>query len=99
MKHIIITISFLTAHLAFGQSKDYPFKVVPFTDVKLTDNFWLPRIKVNHTVTIPASFERCEKTGRVSNFVMAAEKKGNFVQSIRLMILIFIKRLKAHLIR
>jgi DUF1680 family protein len=51
---------------------------VPFTSVKLTDNFWLPRIRINHDVTIPASFERCEKTGRVKNFTMAAEKKGKF---------------------
>ena len=30
------------------------------------------------TVTIPASFQRCESTGRVKNFVMAAEHKGKF---------------------
>jgi DUF1680 family protein len=29
-------------------------------------------------VTIPASFERCEKTGRVNNFVMAAAHSGKF---------------------
>ena len=29
-------------------------------------------------VTIPASFERCEKTGRVKNFVMAATHTGKF---------------------
>jgi len=29
-------------------------------------------------VTIPASFSRCESTGRVKNFIMAAEKKGKF---------------------
>jgi uncharacterized protein len=61
-----------------AQSRDYTYRAVPFTDVKLTDNFWLPRIKVNHTVTIPASFERCEKTGRVKNFEMAAAKNGKF---------------------
>lgn len=61
-----------------AQNKDYPIKVVPFTQVKLTDNFWLPRIKTNAIVTIPASFERCESTGRVKNFVMAAARKGKF---------------------
>src|SRR4030095_14037941 len=49
-----------------------------FTAVHLTDNFWLPRLKINHTVTIPASFERCERTGRVKNFEMAAAKSGKF---------------------
>ena len=59
-----------------GQQKDYPIQAVPFTQVKLTDNFWLPRIEINRTVTIPASFERCQSTGRIKNFIMAAEKKG-----------------------
>jgi len=62
----------------FAQNKDYAYSAVPFTSVKLSDNFWLPRIRINNDVTIPASFERCEKTGRVKNFVMAAEKKGKF---------------------
>ncbi|KAI9432503.1 hypothetical protein F5148DRAFT_990365, partial [Russula earlei] len=41
-------------------------------------SFWLPRIEINRTVTIPASFARCESTGRVKNFVMAAQKSGKF---------------------
>lgn len=61
-----------------AQKADYPIQVVPFTKVKLNDNFWLPRIKTNHTVTIPASFQRCEETGRVKNFEMAAAKSGKF---------------------
>ena len=59
-----------------AQQKDYPIQAVVFTQVKLTDNFWLPRIETNRTVTIPASFERCESTGRVKNFILAAEKRG-----------------------
>jgi DUF1680 family protein len=62
----------------FAQNKDYAFRAVPFTSVRLTDNFWLPRIKINNDVTIPASFERCDKTGRVKNFVMAAAHSGKF---------------------
>jgi DUF1680 family protein len=61
-----------------SQKADYPIQGVPFNKVKLTDDFWLPRIKTNHTVTIPASFERCEETGRVKNFEMAAAKDGKF---------------------
>jgi uncharacterized protein len=63
---------------SFAQSKDYAYSAVPFTSVKLSDNFWLPRIRINNDVTIPASFERCEKTGRVKNFVMAAAHSGKF---------------------
>ncbi len=35
-------------------------------------------MKINHTVTIPASFARCESTGRVKNFEMAAAHSGKF---------------------
>jgi DUF1680 family protein len=62
----------------FAQKQDYPIQPVPFTSVKLSDQFWTPRIETNRTVTIPASFARCESTGRVKNFVMAAEHKGKF---------------------
>ena len=72
---LVLLLIFAIAH---AQHKDYPIQGVPFTQVKLTDNFWLPRIKINHTVTIPASFERCESTGRVKNFEMAAAKSGKF---------------------
>ncbi|HVS93489.1 MAG TPA: glycoside hydrolase family 127 protein [Mucilaginibacter sp.] len=63
---------------AYAQNKDYPIQPVPFTSVKLSDQFWTSRIEINRTVTIPASFARCESTGRVKNFVMAAEHQGKF---------------------
>jgi len=78
MKKIIYIIAFFGALAVRAQQKDYPIQAVPFTSVKLTDNFWLPRVKTNHTVTIPASFERCENTGRVRNFEMAAAHSGKF---------------------
>jgi DUF1680 family protein len=52
-------------------SADYPIQPVPFTSVKLTDNFWAPRIKKNASVTIPIAFSYCESTGRVRNFEIA----------------------------
>jgi DUF1680 family protein len=78
MKRIVLFFLLIIPGFSRAQSSDYPIKVVPFTSVKLTDNFWLPRIKINHTVTIPASFQRCESTGRVKNFDMAASKTGAF---------------------
>jgi DUF1680 family protein len=74
----LFLLVFLGAWFTGNAQKDYPITGVPFTDVKLTDNFWLPRIKTNHNVTIPASFERCENTGRVKNFEMAAARSGQF---------------------
>ncbi|HEX7847529.1 MAG TPA: beta-L-arabinofuranosidase domain-containing protein, partial [Chitinophagaceae bacterium] len=76
-KLLTVFVLIVTAN-CFAQQRDYPFVAVPFTNVKLSDNFWLPRIITNHKVTIPASFERCERTGRVKNFEMAAAKTGKF---------------------
>lgn len=50
---------------------DYPIKPVPFTQVKLTDNFWAPKIQRNHEVTIPIAFHQSEITGRIKNFEVA----------------------------
>src|SRR5438105_4503800 len=52
---------------------------VPFTQVKIQDEFWAPRIETNRTVTIPHDFRMCEKTGRIGNFAKAAGlASGNF---------------------
>lgn len=50
---------------------DYPIRPVSFTSVKLTDDFWAPRIKKNAEVTIPIAFSYCESSGRVNNFEIA----------------------------
>ncbi|MGG9963517.1 glycoside hydrolase family 127 protein [Ferruginibacter sp. SUN106] len=78
MKNYFLSATFFLTLPVMAQQKDYAIKEVNFTQVKLSDNFWLPRIETNRTVTIPASFERCENTGRVKNFVMAAQKQGKF---------------------
>jgi len=54
-----------------SQNADYPIQPVPFTSVKLTDNFWAPRIKKNANITIPIAFGYCESTGRIKNFEIA----------------------------
>ncbi|MFA5046811.1 MAG: glycoside hydrolase family 127 protein, partial [Paludibacter sp.] len=64
---------------ATAQTTDYPFTGVPFNQVKLNDTYWMPRVETNRTATIPASFEKCEETGRVQNFVNAATHTGKFM--------------------
>src|SRR6201746_156780 len=78
MKKLSALILACCSVTAFAQQQDYPIQPVPFTSVKLNDHFWTPRIETNRTVTIPASFARCESTVRVKNFEMAAEHKGKF---------------------
>ncbi len=62
---------------------DSPIKEVPFTSVKLDDNFWLPRIETNRKISIPAAFKECEINGRFDNFAIAGglkkgEHRGDF---------------------
>lgn len=80
MKPLLLTILGLSlGTTALAQQKaDYPIQAVSFTKVKLNDQFWLPRLQTNTSVTIPASFQRCEATNRVKNFEMAAAKAGKF---------------------
>jgi DUF1680 family protein len=81
MKFKIITLlSFIAQVCSYGQTTgDYNIQGVPFNLVSINDQFWLPKIETNRTVTIPSSFKKCEETGRVENFVLAAKKTGKFL--------------------
>ena len=58
---------------------DYPFTPIPFTQVKIDDDFWSKRIRTNHKVTIPISIEKSEETGRIDNFAIAGgNAEGEF---------------------
>jgi uncharacterized protein len=78
MRNVLLFFAFLTVFMAFSQQAtgDYPYKGVNFTAVKLLDNFWLPRIEINRQATIPHSFAKCEETGRIKNFQLAAQHTG-----------------------
>jgi len=71
---IYILFSIVVASAAFAQSHTggYAVKPVPFTSVKVTDNFWSQRLKASREVTIPLAFSKCEETGRYKNFEYAA---------------------------
>ena len=80
---LLIVIVFLNCTNLTHQKKDYPIKPVPFTQVQINDDFWMPRIKTNREVTIPSCFRKCEETGRIDNFSIAAgllkgDHKGRF---------------------
>lgn len=51
---------------------DYPIRPVPFTDVRLTDAFWAPRLETNRKISVPYALRMNEETGRVDNFRKAA---------------------------
>jgi DUF1680 family protein len=71
--------SWLNIPAVQAQHGDYPIHPILFTSVKLSDNFWAPRIKTNHDVTIPFTLGKCQETGRIKNFEIAAGlKTGTF---------------------
>ena len=74
-----IFLSLLFTLNSTSQTTDYPFQGVAFNQVKLTDKFWMPRVETNRIATIPVSFQKCEETGRVQNFVNAATHTGKFL--------------------
>ena len=75
---LVVAIALPLLHLggraqAPKPTRDYPVQPVPLTAVKLTDQFWAPRIEINRTATVPVAFEQCERTNRVDLFVRAAQ--------------------------
>lgn len=59
-------------------SHGYPITPVPFTSVKVTDNFWGQRLKASREVTIPLAFSKCEETGRYTNFEKASHPSDSY---------------------
>lgn len=59
---------------------EYPINGVSFSDVQVNDIFWLPKIETNRKATIPASFQKCEETGRLENFLIAGGKMEGTVR-------------------
>ena len=77
----ILTATFLTCICITGSAQinhGYPINPVPFTSVKVTDNFWGQRLQASREVTIPLAFSKCEETGRYENFVKAAHPSDTY---------------------
>lgn len=89
MKTRYIILSFLTLGFFFcscnktEKSEQENFQksyAVDFSKVKITDNFWYPRLKTHAGVTLKACINQCEhETQRIKNFAIAAGmEKGEF---------------------
>ncbi|OVE74188.1 hypothetical protein BVX94_01180 [bacterium B17] len=69
----VFALGVLCTVAAFSaEEHDYPIKPVPFSDFKISDGFWAPRMKAHKDATIPFSFKIMERTGRLGNFYKAA---------------------------
>ena len=79
---ITLSLSVLGCGAANAQSSSlqtgYPITPVPFTSVKVTDQFWGQRLQASREVTIPLAFSKCEETGRYDNFIRATQPDENY---------------------
>jgi uncharacterized protein len=48
---------------------------LPVDAIKLTDDFWAPRLRTNRETTLPTQYRLLHKKGRLDNFLRAAGKK------------------------
>ncbi|MGB3799923.1 MAG: glycoside hydrolase family 127 protein [Lewinella sp.] len=64
---------------AAAAQQDYPITPVSFSEVRIQDDFWQPKIRTNHEVTIPIAIEKSQESGRIDNFRIAANQmEGQF---------------------
>jgi uncharacterized protein len=52
----------------------YPITPIDIKDVEITDEFWLPKIRVIQDSTIKYAFDKCIEEGRLDNFLIAGGK-------------------------
>ena len=83
MKKILVNLTLglcISTFAAEGRSepKGYPYAPVPFTSVKITDDFWGERLATSRATTIPLAFRKCEESGRYENFIRAAHPSETY---------------------
>ncbi len=74
MKHVLFllsTIILLGCKNNRTETDGYPLSAINIKQVKITDNFWLPKIDALRKVTIPHALEKCRLEGRMDNFLIA----------------------------
>lgn len=83
MNRILISLSLILFILSCTTTKNETspsskiINQVDFSNVKITDNFWTPRLKSHVTSTLPVCIDQIEnKTGRIRNFENAVQGEG-----------------------
>ncbi|OOG73352.1 glycoside hydrolase family 127 protein [Algoriphagus sp. A40] len=84
MKKSIFHLFFLSSVLpAFAQENPVQLQPHPFSEIKITDSFWKPKLEKVAKSALPASiYQTEEKTGRIRNFEKVAKKQGEAHEGI-----------------
>ncbi|MBU0616292.1 MAG: glycoside hydrolase family 127 protein [Planctomycetes bacterium] len=76
---LLITCASLGVSTMTSAQEHAKLRPVPFTNVRITDEFWAPKLSVVADNTLPHCFQQCDETGRLGNFDRAAGKiEGKF---------------------
>ncbi len=71
-----LVFQFIT-HLCFTQSALRIIEPIGFSEVKITDNFWKPKLEKVATATLQTCIINTEqKTGRIRNFEKVFRRQG-----------------------
>lgn len=82
-RNCLLVSSMLFGPMVQAQSALQKYQAVNFSKVRITDDFWRPKLEKVSTVTIPVCIDQTEvKTPRIRNFEIAAGKKQGKFQGI-----------------
>lgn len=78
--YLLIAVGLYSCNTPQKETSFQKNEPVNFAQVKIEDNFWLPRINKHAEVTLPACLNQCEvETQRIKNFAIAAGmEEGEF---------------------
>ncbi len=63
---ILVAITLIATTAAWAEEpQPRGLSSVPFTDVKVQDEFWAPRLETNRERSLPHNLKWCEQTGRI----------------------------------
>ncbi|MBS4071539.1 MAG: glycoside hydrolase family 127 protein [Algoriphagus sp.] len=84
MKKSLLFFAFLSPlYLAVAQEKQIVLEAHSFSQIKITDSFWKPKLEKVAKSALPASVYQTEvKTGRIRNFEKAGRKQGEAHEGI-----------------
>ena len=77
MRKLCFTALFLALLSCEGAQQSKPIVPVPFSDVRIEDSFWSPRLQAHKDVTLAVCIDQIEnQTGRIRNYENAAKGRG-----------------------
>jgi uncharacterized protein len=82
-KSLLLLVLFHSLNTAFAQQNPTQLEAHSFSEIKITDAFWRPKLEKVANSALPASIYQTEtKTGRIRNFEKAGRNQGEAHEGI-----------------